>query len=161
MIYLVHKIYTIGHSNHTQEKFLDLLTKAHIVFIVDVRSNPNSKWSIFANRGEIEKVLELIGIKYVYLGNELGGHPSDPDCYDAKTEKVDYLAIQKKEYFKRGIRRILDYLKEHDVCIMCAEENPSSCHRHLLVGAVLRQEGVTILHIRGDGRFQTDEDLWK
>lgn len=157
----MYKLYTIGHSNHTQEKFLDLLTKAHIDFIVDVRSNPNSRWATFANRGELEKVLESSGIDYLYLGNELGGHPSDPDCYDAQTGGVNYLAIGEKEYFKRGIKRILDHLKGHNVCIMCAEEDPSNCHRHSLIGASLSQKGITILHVRGDGRIQTDEDLWK
>lgn len=155
------QIYTIGHSNHTQEEFFNLLTKAKTEILVDVRSNPNSRWAPFANKDSLKEILRSVQIQYIYLGDVLGGHPSDPDSYDPQTGKVDYQAIQVKEYFRRGIRQILDELKKHRVCIMCAEENPTLCHRNLLVAESLRQEGVVVFHIRGDGIMQTDEELWK
>jgi uncharacterized protein (DUF488 family) len=155
------RIYTIGHSNHTQETFLNLLTEARIEVLVDVRSNPNSRWAAFANRDSLNEILEPVQIHYMYLGDALGGRPSDSDSYDYQTGKADYQAIQEKENFRRGIQRIMAWLKRYRVCIMCAEENPTSCHRNLLVAESLRQEGVLISHIRGDGRIQTDEELWK
>jgi len=91
----------------------------------------------------------------------LGGRPSDLDSYDQQTGKADYQAIREKEYFRSGIKRILGGLRRYKVCIMCAEEDPTSCHRNLLVAESLRQAGVIVFHIRGDGRIQTDEDLWK
>lgn len=155
------QIYTIGHSNHTQEEFLDLLTQAKIEVLVDVRSNPNSRWAPFANRDNLKALLEASQIRYLYLGDLLGGQPSDPDCYDYQTGTVNYQAMQEKEYFQRGITRLLDGLKKYRLCIMCAEEDPTDCHRNLLVAERLRQEGVQAFHIRGDGRVQTDEELWK
>jgi uncharacterized protein (DUF488 family) len=154
-------IYTIGHSNHTQEEFLNLLAEAKIEVIVDVRTNPNSRWATFANKDSLKEILKSVQIHYIYLGDVLGGYPSDPDSYDTQTGKVDYQIIQAKEYFKRGIKRILGGLKRYRVCIMCAEEDPTSCHRNLLVAESLRQEGVLVFHIRGDGRIQSDEELWK
>jgi uncharacterized protein (DUF488 family) len=155
------QIYTVGHSNHTQEHFLNLLNKARIQVLVDVRSNPNSRWATFANRDNLKEILETTPIQYVYMGDMLGGRPSDSDNYNNETGKVDYQAIQEKEYFKQGINRLLDGLLKYRVCIMCAEEDPTSCHRNLLVAENLRLVDVKILHIRGDGRIQTDEDLWK
>lgn len=155
------QIYTIGHSNHTQEQFLNLLTAAKIQVLVDVRSNPNSRWAAFANEDNLKEILESVQIQYIYLGDVLGGRPSDSDSYDNQTGKVDYRAIREKEYFRHGINRLLDELKRYRVCIMCAEEDPTSCHRNLLVAENLRQAGVKIFHIRGDGRVQTDEELWK
>jgi len=154
-------IYTIGHSNHTEEEFLNLLAKAKIEVLVDVRSNPNSRWASFANKESLKEILRLVQIQYICLGDLLGGHPSDPGSYDPQTGKVDYRTIQGKEYFKRGIRQVLVESENHRVCIMCAEEDPASCHRNLLVAESLRQEGITVLHIRGDGRIQTDEEVWK
>lgn len=154
-------IYTIGHSNHTQETFLNLLTDANIEVLIDVRSNANSRWATFANRDSLKEILEPIQIYYVYLGDVLGGRPPDSDSYDHQTGKANYQAIQEKENFRRGIERILDWLKRYRVCIMCAEENPTSCHRNLLVAESLRKAGVLVSHIRGDGRIQTDEELWK
>jgi uncharacterized protein (DUF488 family) len=155
------QIYTIGHSNHTKEKFLDLLTAAKIEVVADVRSTPNSRWAEFANRESLKGILESVRIHYIYLGDMLGGRPSDSDSYDLQTGKADYQAIQEKEYFQHGIKRILGGLKRYSACIMCAEEDPTSCHRNLLVAESLRREGVQIFHIRGDGRIQTDEELWK
>ena len=155
------KIYTIGHSNHSQEEFLRLLTQAGIDVLVDVRSNPSSRWATFANRDSLKGILESIRIQYMYLGDVLGGRPSNSDSYDHQTGKADYQAIQEKEYFKRGIKQILGRLKRYKVCLMCAEENPTSCHRNLLVAESLRRAGVQVFHIRGDHRIQTDEELWK
>lgn len=154
------QIYTIGHSNHTKEQFLDLLIAAKIEVVADVRSTPNSRWAEFANRDILKGTLESVRIHYIYLGDMLGGRPSDSDSYDP-SGKVDYQAIQEKEYFQRGIKRILGGLKRYRMCIMCAEEDPTSCHRNLLVAENLRRVGVQVLHIRGDGRIQTDEELWK
>ena len=155
------QIYTIGHSNHSQEQFLNLLTDKKIEVLVDVRSNPNSRWAAFADRDSINEILESVRIHYIYLGDVLGGRPSDSDSYDNRTGRVDYQVIQREEYFKRGINRILGGLKRYRVCIMCAEENPTSCHRNLLVAESLRKAGVQVFHIRGDGSIQTDEELWK
>ena len=154
-------VYTIGHSNHSPETFVWLLTKAKIEVLVDVRSNPSSSWVSYANPHDLSQILKAAGIQYLYLGDALGGHPSDPDCYNRQTGKLDYQAIQNKESFQRGISRLLEGLKKHRICVKCAEENPSSCHRNLLVGDSLRQKGVHILHIRGTGQIQTDEELWK
>lgn len=155
------QIYTIGHSNHTQEQFLNLLTDAKIQVVVDVRSNPNSRWAAFANEDNLKEILGSVQIQYIHLGDALGGRPSDSDSYDNQTGQVDYRAIREKEYFRHGISRLLHVLKRYRVCIMCAEENPTSCHRNLLVAENLRQAGVKVFHIRGDGRIQTDEELWK
>lgn len=154
------QIYTIGHSNHTKEKFLDLLAAARIEVVADVRSNPNSRWAAFANRDNLKEILEPARIHYIYSGDMLGGRPSDSDSYD-QSGKPDYQAIQEKEYFRRGIKRILDGIKRYRVCLICAEEDPASCHRNLLVADNLRRAGVQVFHIRGDGRIQTDEELWK
>jgi uncharacterized protein (DUF488 family) len=155
------ELFTIGHSNHTQDKFLDLLIKTKIQVIVDVRSNPNSQWATFANRDKLADILKPYNIQYLYLGAQLGGHPSDPESYDAQTGKAEYRIMKTKASFKLGIQRLMERLKKYKVCIMCAEEDPTACHRNLLIGESLKQEGVLIYHIRGDGRIQTDEDLWK
>jgi len=154
-------IYTIGHSNHSPETFVRLVTQAKIKVLVDIRSNPGSPWVSYANPRDLERILSVAGIQYLYLGDMLGGHPDDPECYNPQTGKADYKAMRNKESFKRGINRLLEAMKKYRICVMCAEENPSSCHRNLLVSESLRREGVQILHMRGSGQIQTDEELWK
>lgn len=154
-------IYTVGHSNQSQDHFVDLLKNSKIEILVDVRSNPNSQWAEFANADRLKETLKNIQIQYVYMGDLLGGHPSDSDCYTKVNGKINYQILQEKEYFKRGIERLLQGIDKYRICIMCAEEDPNQCHRNLLIGANLRKHGVEILHIRGDNRIQTDEELWK
>lgn len=155
------QLYTIGHSNHTPEKFLDLLASAKIEVLVDVRSNPNSKWAQWANRDALKKLAASRGLTYVYLGDVLGGQPSDGDSHDPRTGKVDYDRIRQQEYFQRGLKRLIAEAETRRICIMCAEEDPGACHRNLLVGQSLRLLGITVLHLRGDGRIQSDSDLFK
>lgn len=154
-------IYTIGHSNHSPEVLLRLLTEAKIELLMDIRSHPSSHWVPHANPRDLERILKLAGIRYLYLGDMLGGYPSDPNCCDPQTGKPNYEAIQSKELFQQGLSTLLESLKEYCVCVMCAEEDPSLCHRNLLVGEGLRRRGIQILHIRGNGQIQTDEELWK
>lgn len=154
-------VYTIGHSNHSPDTFVRLLTEAKIEGLVDVRSNPKSSWASYANPHDLKQILKAAGVQYLYLGNVLGGRPNDPDCYNPQTGKADYQSMQNRESFQQGLSRLLEGLKKYCICVMCTEEDPSSCHRNLLIGESLRRKGIQILHIRGTGQIQTDEDLWK
>ena len=154
-------VYTIGHSNHAPETFVRLLSDVKIEVLVDIRSNPGSPWVSYANPHDLKQILKAVDIQYIYLGDVLGGRPDDPDCYNSQTGKVDYQAIQNKESFQQGINVLLEDVRKYRICIMCAEEDPSPCHRNLLVGESLRRKEIQILHIRGTGQIQTDEDLWK
>ena len=154
-------IYTIGHSNHPPELLLKLLTEARIELLADVRSHPGSQWVSHANPHDLRRILESANIRYLYLGDVLGGYSADSNCYDSQTGKPNYEMIQNKEQFQQGLNTLLGTLKNYRVCVMCAEEDPSFCHRNLLVGEGLRRKGVQILHIRGNGEIQTDEELWR
>jgi uncharacterized protein (DUF488 family) len=154
-------IYTIGHSNHSPEVLVRLLKDAEIEVVVDIRSNPASTWVIYATPKDLKQILNAAGIQYLYMGNVLGGRSDDAACYNPRTRKADYQAVQQRASFGEGLKRLVEGLKKYRTCIMCAEEDPSSCHRHLLVGEGLRGEGVKVLHIRGNGQIQTDDDLRK
>lgn len=156
-------IFTIGHSDHTPEALIDLLAHADIDVVVDVRSHPSSKWVAHANPRDLKRILKAAGIHYLYLGDLLGGRPDGQE--DQKAEpigvNVRYDVIRSGRPFHEGLERLMLGLKKHRVCIMCAEEDPSSCHRNLLVGEALRRKGVQVLHIRGTGALETDEELRK
>ncbi len=143
------RIYTIGHSNHTWERFLALLNESDIEVLVDVRSNPASRWARFANRHALPRLLDEQGIRHEYMGDSLGGKPSDPAFYD--DGKPDYLKIAGSVEFQEGIAQLLELAEGARTAIMCAEEDPARCHRHLLIGPALADRSVRLLHIRKDG----------
>jgi uncharacterized protein (DUF488 family) len=94
----------------------------------------------------------------LYLGKELGGMPKDSDFYDGDGN-VMHNKIAETGLFKFGIERLQKGVSLYTVALCCGEENPTGCHRRLLIGRVMSQLGVEVLHIRGDGSLQTEADL--
>jgi len=149
-------VYTVGHSSHSIELFMDLLTKHAIQVLVDVRSAPYSRYAPQFDHDLLPRSLNQKGIKYLFLGRELGGRPVKQEYYDADGHVV-YSRITTDPVFVAGIERLERGMSEFRVALMCGEENPAHCHRRLLVGRVLIERGHEVLHIRGDGRVETDE----
>jgi uncharacterized protein (DUF488 family) len=151
-------VYTIGHSIHGLEKFISLLNATRIEVLVDIRSEPYSRKVPHFNKDNLEKEIKKRGLKYLFLGKELGGRPSERQFYDLEGF-VLYSKIAESPDFKVGLERLLNGLEKFRVALMCSEENPMNCHRRLLVGRVLASVGVEVLHIRGDGSIQSEEEI--
>jgi uncharacterized protein (DUF488 family) len=148
-------VYTVGHSSHASEEFLRLLTENRIEVVVDTRSAPYSKFAPQFDRETIQRDLTERGVKYLFLGAELGGRPSNSAYYDGRGH-VLYSKITKDAAFIAGIERLERGIAGFRVALMCGEEDPAHCHRRLLVGRVLTERGHETLHIRGDGRVESD-----
>jgi uncharacterized protein (DUF488 family) len=151
-------IYSVGHSNHSIEAFLALLSRHGIQSLVDVRSAPYSRYVTHFNRPELEDAIERHRIRYVFLGEELGGRPIGDEFYD-EHDHVLYARMAQAPFFLRGLDKLVDEGVLYRTAMMCSEEDPTGCHRHLLIARVLESRGVRVLHIRGDDRVQTEEDL--
>lgn len=151
-------VYSVGHSNHTLEAFLALLRRHAIASLVDVRSAPYSRYVTHFNRPELEDAMERSRIRYTFLGEELGGRPVGDEFYDAE-EHALYGRMARAEFFLRGLDKLVDEAALYRTAMMCSEEDPTNCHRHLLIARVLEGQGVRALHIRGDDREQTEDDL--
>jgi uncharacterized protein (DUF488 family) len=152
------KLFSIGHSNHSLETFLGLLAANAIEVLVDTRSQPYSRYSTQFNGDTLAKDLAKVGVKYLFMGNELGGRPSQQQFYDEEGH-VLYSRLSESEGFLDGLARLEKGLEKYRVALMCSEEDPAVCHRYLLIGRVLKERGAHVTHIRGDGRLQTDEEL--
>ena len=148
-------IYSIGHSNQPLESFLLLLGRARIQILADVRSQPVSRFSPQFNRKALEKASEAAAIRYVFLGEELGGRPQNPALIDGDG-RVLYGRLAETPPFQSGLRRLHLLLKEGPTAIMCSEEDPVGCHRRLLIGRVLDECGVKMVHLRRSGSEQPE-----
>lgn len=151
-------IYTIGHSNHTWESFSALLDGVGIKLLVDVRSRPFSRWAVFANKTRLPGLLAQENIEYDFMGDSLGGKPLERALYG--TDGLpDYALIVESERYQRGLKQLIALARRSTTAIMCSEEDPSKCHRRLLIGPSLEESGVGELHIRKDGTVLTTETL--
>ena len=151
-------IFTVGHSNHTWDDFAGLLRQHGVEELVDVRSRPVSRFADFANSPTLGRLLEGEGMRYIFMGDSLGGKPSDRSCYDG-AGKPDYDEIRSRDFFKMGIGELTALAETTTVALMCAEEDPGKCHRRLLIGPCLAEIGIPLSHIRADGSVQGTEDL--
>jgi len=145
-------IYTIGHSNVEVEAVTELLKAHDVEVVLDVRSSPYSEHAPQFNRDDFAEQLANDGIEYVYGGHYLGGRPKDPSCYDEHDEeKVLYREVEKRDWYQEGIGGLIELATEKWTAVMCAEEDPSHCHRHLLIAQTLLDRDVEVQHIRHKG----------
>jgi uncharacterized protein (DUF488 family) len=149
-------VFTIGHSNHPIEKFIDLLRSSDVNVVVDVRTAPYSKMFNQYNQGPLKESLNAAAIGYLFLGDVLGGRSSDPnDYFDGQ---VVYQSLGKKQAFKNGIQRIIEGSENYRIAIMCSEKDPLDCHRTLLISEVLSHNGIHASHILADGSIEMHEN---
>ncbi len=139
-------LYSIGYGNRPVESMISILKQYEISYLVDVRSIPASKYHRSYNKKEFAIALAEHGIRYVFMGDSLGGRPNDPNCY--VDGKVDYTRCKETSWFKEGINRLKTaWDKRLSVAIMCSESKPEMCHRSKLIGQELAKLGITMLHI--------------
>ena len=146
-------LYSIGHSNHSISHFLSLLERHGIQAVADVRSSPYSRHYPQFSKEAIERSLGEHNIDYVFLGSELGARRNEQECYS--DGKVDYDQVTKTEAFQRGIARLLKGASTMRVAMVCAEKDPLTCHRTILIGRYVKNMVTDVLHILHDGEIET------
>ncbi|KPK76854.1 MAG: hypothetical protein AMJ79_05185 [Phycisphaerae bacterium SM23_30] len=151
------ELFTIGHSNHSLDHFLELLLAHQVLAIADVRSSPYSKYASQFNKEVLEKALRGANIEYLFLSRELGARRSEDSCYidgQARFDRIAQLAA-----FRRGLERVLEVIEHYRVALMCSESDPITCHRTILVCRELKRirPELEITHILGDGTAERQE----
>jgi uncharacterized protein (DUF488 family) len=149
-------VYTVGHSNHPETVFLDLLRSQQIEAIADVRSAPYSRYNPQFDRETLKASLKDAGIQYAWLGKELGARSDDPACY--LYGKVQYARLAETELFQSGVARVMDGARSRRVALLCAEKEPLECHRFVLVARWLVASGAEVRHLHADGLVESHED---
>lgn len=153
-------LFTIGYANRLIEDFIALLKQHKITALCDVRSAPYSSRNPQFNRELLKQSLKPHDIEYVFLGEELGARPKDLSCY--VEGKAIYQKIAATNLFKKGLERVkLGLKKGYTLALMCAEKDPMTCHRTILICRNLRGQGVDIEHIIDDQTMETQTDLEK
>lgn len=145
-------IYTIGHSNHHADEFCQLLEQHGIDCVCDVRSMPYSRFAEQFNREAIKDTLNKRGIRYLFLGKELGARRTEKELVTG--DLVDFEKVAASEEFLSGIERIKSGVeKGYRIALMCAEKEPIECHRTILVSRVLFEIGFEVFHIVAEGQI--------
>lgn len=151
-------LWTVGHSNHDFETFVALLQRHHVVYVVDVRSYPYSRFAPHFNRDELRAGMDAHGIEYVFLGMALGGRPGRDEHFDSEGHAL-YGKMAEEPAFEEAINRLMLGASDHRLALVCSCGQPLDCHRRLLVGKVMCDRGAELRHILPNGELHTETSV--
>lgn len=152
------EIYTIGYGGRSSDDFVELLQRYDIALLVDVRSQPWSKFNPDFKRAALTRILRQAGIDYAFMGETLGGRPADEDCF------VDGLLnatrCEERAWYRQGIARLKSLAAQRPTAIMCSEKDPANCHRSYTIGVTLKNDpSCAVLHIDKGGALKDQAAL--
>jgi uncharacterized protein (DUF488 family) len=147
-------LFTVGHSTHSAEYFVALLKKFSVQQIWDVRSVPYSAHNPQFNRETLQATLSGVGVSYLFLGKEFGARSSNPACYIDGKVQFNYLVDE--PIFQHALQKLRKGIEHSRIALMCAERDPLTCHRTILICRELRTHDLQVEHILADGSIETN-----
>jgi uncharacterized protein (DUF488 family) len=150
-------LFTIGHSLHSMQVLLALLEQHAIEVVGDVRSLPGSRHAPQFNAAPLRQALQDKGLRYLFLGRELGARRQESPLPDAAG--LPFAQLSKEADFRATLDLVCQWGKEQSLALLCAEKDPASCHRGLLIGRLLQEQKVPVQHILADGGLLCQEEL--
>jgi uncharacterized protein (DUF488 family) len=152
-------IYTIGYGNKKINAFVEILENFDIQYLIDVRSQPYSKYNSNYNREELQRYFAKHSIVYAYFGDTLGGKPKEKKCYD-KNGMVNYEILKQQKAFQHGLSRLKTaHRKNLKIALMCACSKPEKCHRSKLIAEELEKNNIIVSHIDEKLHLKRHEDV--
>lgn len=153
------KIYTLGHSNYSVERLMEMLRYYDINCVVDIRGTPYSKHNVWFDKEVIAYTLKKNGFTYIYMGEEFAAKRVRKVSYN-KEGYADFDKVILEEEFLRGIKRLKTGLeKGYKIVLLGAMQDPVRCHRSILVGRELEKHGFDVNHILDDYSLASQRDI--
>lgn len=152
-------VYTVGHSNHSLNYFMELIKDFSVNCIVDVRSVPASSYNPQFNKESLQLSLKDNDILYMYFGNEFGARHTEFELLNA-FGKVDFEKVRNTKKFLSGVERLKSGLdKGYNISLMCSEADPFECHRFSMISYYLARNNFKVMHILKDKTMVTNDEL--
>jgi len=153
-------VFTIGHSTRTIPDFVEILARAGVQQVVDVRTVPRSRTNPQYNEDVLPRELEPHGIGYVRIA-ELGGLrgrsrdvPPEVNAFWKNQSFHNYADYALSDAFDSGLQKLIAIADGRSTAIMCSEAVWWRCHRRIIADYLLVQ-GREVIHLMGGGRMET------
>ncbi|MDE6585515.1 MAG: DUF488 domain-containing protein [Clostridia bacterium] len=152
-------IYTIGYTGFTRDEMLQELINRNINALIDVRSSPFSERYPDYNKVEFAEFLKLNGIVYRNYSVEFGARQDAPEYYTSDGY-LDFNKFAASKKFIDGVNKIISSAQQnYKFVLMCAEKDPITCHRTILVAKAFYERGCHIIHILPNHKEKTQKDI--
>jgi uncharacterized protein (DUF488 family) len=138
--------------------FISLLRNYNINGVIDVRSNPNSKFHEEFNKKNIESELKIRSIIYRNYQDEFGARQLNTAFYS--DGYLNFRTFSNSKIFMSGISKVIAGTNAgYTIVLMCAEKDPVNCHRNIMVARKLHEMGYEIRNLLSDGTYELQTDL--
>jgi len=155
----VNEIYTIGYVSYTLEEMIKVLRTFGISCLIDVRSSPYSAYYKQFDRDILSKELQDAGIIYRNYAYEFGARQEDPRFY-SEEGYLDFDLFTHSEQFNEGVEKVRKGMDlGYKIALMCAEKDPMTCHRAIMIGKNLKEQGFRVCHILYPDQIETQEEM--
>ncbi|KYH37208.1 MAG: hypothetical protein AYL30_006600 [Candidatus Hecatellales archaeon B24] len=134
-------VYTFGHSTRSLQDFVQALKNFKVKVAVDVRRFPGSKKNPQFSREVLGLELPQAGIRYVWLGELLGGYRSG-----------GYRRHMRTKAFREGIRKLVELALKDRTAVFCSEALWFRCHRRFIADRLTRM-GFEVVHLYDSKRW--------
>ena len=140
-------VFTIGFTKKPAREFFDILQKARVKKVVDIRLNNVSQLAGFTKKDDLAYFLEAIaGIGYEHRP-ELAPTKEILDGY--KKKQLNWAEYEERFANLVAERQIENVLKPGDLdnaCLLCSEPKADKCHRRLVAEYLRNMWGNVEIH---------------
>ncbi len=152
-------VYTIGYTSFEITSFIEVLKIYEINCIIDVRSMPYSQYYTMYNKEKLQRLLNTQNIIYRNYVEEFGARQTNAK-YIGENGQVDFEKFRKSDLYKKGIEKVKKGMElNYKICLMCAETDPITCHRSILLSKGMQEAGIEVQHILKDKTIETQAKL--
>jgi len=145
------KIYTIGHSTHPIDEFINMLKSFHVRKLIDVRTIPKSGFNPQYDQEALVQSLANEKIVYEHMPGLGGLRHAKKDSINLGWRNASfrgYADYMQTEEFENSLQELIKEARKKMVAIMCAEAVPWRCHRSLISDALI-VHGLEVKDIMG------------
>lgn len=144
------KLFTVGFTKKSAERFFALLREHGVQCLVDIRVHPNGQLAGFTKQADLPYFLtHLAGCEYRYLP-ALAPSEDIMTAYRKDHDWGAYVTRFEALMDARGVPQTLDrsLFAEQACCLLCSEATPDRCHRRLVAERLARAwPGTEIVHL--------------
>jgi uncharacterized protein (DUF488 family) len=169
-------IFTVGHGARSEADLIRVLEANQVGLLVDVRRFPGSRKHPHFGQKALESSLKAHGIRYVWLGMELGGRRNklksdSPHSAIRVPAFRNYADFMNTDDFPSGVEKLKQICQEQRTqteappatAFMCSETCWWSCHRKMISDQLVAS-GWKVNHIGLNAKNPTAETphvLWE
>ena len=143
------KLYTIGFTGKSAEKFFTLLRNSSVKKIVDTRINNVSQLAGYAKGGDLKFFAQEIGQIGYEHNTDLA--PTKELLSEYRDKKMSWEEYEIEYLNLLDIRKIAKKINVdllHENCLLCSEHTPEKCHRRLLAEYLKQvRNDIEIIHL--------------